>query len=86
MHARRASFCSGLLLSRRLLGCQLVDCRRLELLPLTADTRRAKLDNCIVGPGARIGDRAQLKDCTVAPNAVIEPEANLKGESILADE
>jgi ADP-glucose pyrophosphorylase len=34
----------------------------------------AKLDNCVLAPGVRIGDRCNLKDCEVAAGYEVEPD------------
>lgn len=46
---------------------------------------RAKLENCIVAKGVRIGEHATLKDCEIGEGCVIAEGIQLKGERVALD-
>lgn len=46
----------------------------------------AKLENCIVGHHAAIGDRSQLKETDVGPHYVVARGVESKNEKLVADD
>ena len=47
-------------------------------------TVSAKLENCIVGSHARVGDRCQLKETDVGPSYVVQRGVESKNEKLVA--